>query len=316
MRRAMKVLTSYSETPDALRGGVVAIGNFDGVHRGHQAVIAQTRAIAGAFDGNGGAPAGAMCFSPHPRAYFQPHVSLFVLTSDAQKADLFGALGLDFLALIPFNAELAALEAGDFVRNVLVTGLGIRHVVIGYDFHFGKGRGGSPETMKALGEELGFGVTIIAPEGDGDDPYSSSRIRACLRDGDVEGAAEMLGRPWAVRGVVESGAGRGTGLGFPTANIAVPLGVALAPGIYAVRVRRGDTTINGAAYLGSRPTFDNGEFKLEAFLFDFDDRIYDEEIEIAFVAYIRGDKAFASGEELAVQMGKDCDAARAALSIS
>ncbi len=310
----MKVLNSYAETPGALRGGVVAIGNFDGVHRGHQAVIGHTRAIAGAMAGGAdGAPAGVMSFTPHPRAYFQPDKPLFLLTSDAQKIDLFAELGLDFMALIPFNAALAGLSADDFVRDVLVAGLGIRHVVIGYDFHFGKGRGGSPETMQTLGEALGFGVTIIAPEGDADDAYSSSRVRAQLREGDVAGAVAALGRSWSVRGIVERGAGRGKDLGFPTANLAMPAGSELLPGIYAVRVRCGDAVIDGAAYLGSRPTFDDGEIGLETFLFDFDDNLYGTGIEVAFVAFIRGDKAFASGDDLAVQMAKDCDAARRVL---
>jgi len=309
----MKVLHSYSETPDALRGGVMAIGNFDGVHLGHQAVIGQVKALAGALGQGAGVPAGVMCFAPHPRAFFQPDAPLFLLTSDAQKTDLFRDLGLDFTALIPFNAGLAALSAEDFVQTVLVDGLGIRHVVIGYDFHFGKKRGGSPETMKVLGEALGFGVTIVAPEGDDADAYSSSRVRAQLRAGDVAGAAETLGRPWAVRGVVTHGAGRGTGLGFPTANLDMPAGADLLPGIYAVRVMRGQERIDGAAYLGTRPTFDDGELKLETFLFDFDDNLYGEEIEVAFVAFIRGDKAFADGDALAEQMDKDVAAARAAL---
>ncbi len=311
----MKVLRSYSETPDALRGGVVAIGNFDGVHRGHQAVIGQVKALAGALGEGAGVPSGVMCFAPHPRMFFQADTPMFLLTSDAVKTDLFAELDLAFTALIPFDAALAALTAEDFVRQVLVEGLGIRHVVIGYDFHFGKGRGGSPETMKALGEAEGFGVTIVAPEGDAKDAFSSSRVRAQLRNGDVAGAAVALGRPWAIRGFVNHGAGRGTGLGFPTANLDMPVGSDLLPGIYAVRVRRGDDVIDGAAYLGSRPTFDDGDnaIKLETFLFDFDENLYGAEIEVAFVAFIRGDKAFASGDELAVQMAKDCEAARAAL---
>ena len=305
----MKVLNSHMSTPEPLRGGVVAIGNFDGVHLGHRAVIGRTRAIAADI----GAPAGVMCFSPHPRAFFQPDTPLFLLTNDAQKTDLFAALGLDYLALIPFDGALSGLTAEDFVGDVLVNGLGVAHVVIGYDFHFGKKRGGSPDTMLTLGGVHGFGVTIIAPEGDAVEAYSSSRVRALLRSGDVAGAAGLLGRHWAVRGVVRHGAGRGSGLGFPTANLAMPAGTELLPGIYAVRVMRGDAVIDGAAYLGSRPTFDDGEIGLEAFLFDFDGNLYGEEIEIGFVAFVRGDKAFASGDELAAQMAKDCEVARAAL---
>ncbi|MEL7542576.1 MAG: bifunctional riboflavin kinase/FAD synthetase [Pseudomonadota bacterium] len=306
----MKTLRSYTDVPEALRGSVVAIGNFDGVHRGHQAVIAQTSRIA---EQHAGAPFGVMCFSPHPRRFFAPAAPLFQLTSDAQKVDLFAAQGLDFTVIVPFDAALAGLEAEAFVADVLVAGLGVSHVVIGYDFHFGRKRGGTPEMMETFGAQHGFGVSIVAPESDGAEIYSSSKVRAHLRAGEVAQAARLLGRPWSVRGTVAHGDGRGTGLGFPTANIAMPDGADLLPGIYAVRVRRGDTRVDGAAYLGTRPTFGGTDVRLETFLFDFDGSLYGEEIEVMFIAFVRGDKAFADGDALARQMDLDVAAARQAL---
>ncbi|MEO0618551.1 MAG: bifunctional riboflavin kinase/FAD synthetase [Pseudomonadota bacterium] len=307
----MKTLRSYEDVPGDLRGGVIAIGNFDGVHRGHQAVIAKTLGLA--QQNHAGAPVGVMCFSPHPRRFFAPDAPLFQLTTEAQKVDLFAAQDLDFTAIIPFDAALAGLDAEAFVADVLVAGLGVAHVVIGYDFHFGKKRGGSPQTMQALGETHGFGVTIVAPESDGGEIYSSSRVRAHLRAGDVAEAARLLGRPWSVRGEVAHGDGRGTGLGFPTANIAMPDGADLLPGIYAVRVKRRDALVDGAAYLGTRPTFDGIDVRLETFLFDFDGSLYGDEIEVMFVAFVRGDEAFADGEALARQMDIDVANARDAL---
>ncbi|MEL6423417.1 MAG: bifunctional riboflavin kinase/FAD synthetase [Pseudomonadota bacterium] len=306
----MQVVRTYQDVSPTIRGGAVAIGNFDGVHRGHRVVIDAARTAAATHD----CPAGVVCFSPHPRRFFAPHAPLFQLTDEAQKLAQFAALGLDFTAVLTFNAALASLTADQFVDDVLVGGLGVKAVVIGYDFHFGKGRAGSPDFLRAAGDDRGFEVHVVAPAKAEGTVFSSSSVRAFLRDGDVARAAEVLARPYAVRGVVARGDGRGTGLGFPTANIAMPEGADLLPGIYAVRVQivgrpeRG--TIDGAAYLGTRPTFQGEDVRLETFLFDFDGSLYGDEIEVAFVDFIRGDKAFESGEALAAQMEKDCAAAR------
>jgi riboflavin kinase/FMN adenylyltransferase len=193
---------------------------------------------------------------------------------------------------------------------VLVEALGVSHVVIGYDFFFGRNRGGTPETMRQAGETLGFGVTIVAPVADAGEAFSSTAVRLKLAQGDVTGAAHGLGRRWRVRGKVVGGAKRGTGLGFPTANIPLAKGTALAHGIYAVRTYIDGKEIDGAAYLGTRPTFDNGMPVLEVFLFDFDGDLYGREIEVEFVDFIRDDRKFDSAEALKAQMEDDCAVAR------
>lgn len=302
----MRVIQGYSDLEQA-RGAVLAIGNFDGVHRGHQALIARVLELASAEQ----APAAVMVFEPHPRVFFRPSEPHFRLTTLEQKCRLFERLGLDFVIVLPFDAELAGLTADQFIRRMLVDALAVRHVVIGYDFFFGRGRGGNPETMRAAGREHGFEVTVIAPVAEAGEAFSSSAIRAQLAGGDVKGAAHALGHWWRVGGRVIGGAKRGTALGFPTANIVLPDGVALAHGIYAVRVHAGDKTHWGAAYLGTRPTFDNGVPVLEVFLFDFDGDLYGREIEVEFFDYIRADQRFEGLEALKAQMARDCEKARA-----
>ena len=194
-----------------------------------------------------------------------------------------------------------------------MAGLGVRHVVIGYDFFFGKSRQGTPDVMTRAAAEMGFGVSVIAPVAEGGEVFSSSAIRAEIAQGDVKGAAEMLGHWWAVGGTVVGGAKRGTGMGYPTANIVLPRATPLAHGIYAVRIGFAGNTYQGAAYLGTRPTFDNGPPVLEIFLFDFDGSLYGREIEVGFVEFIRGDQRFDGMEALMAQMEKDCTKAKAIL---
>jgi riboflavin kinase/FMN adenylyltransferase len=225
-------------------------------------------------------------------------------------------MGLDLAVVLTFDAALASLPPEDFIARVLVEGLGVRHVVIGYDFFFGKGRRGTPETMQGAAAKHGFGVTIIAPVADDGEVLSSSAIRLRLAQGDVKGAAHMLGRWWRVAGTVVGGAKRGGVLGFPTANIPLPAGTGLGHGIYAVR-----TYIDGerherhdaAAYLGTRPTYDNGMPVLEVFLFDFDGDLYGRKVEVEFIDFVREDRKFDSSQALIAQMRADCDKARAAL---
>jgi riboflavin kinase / FMN adenylyltransferase len=297
----MQVIHGHDHVPRAARGAVLAIGNFDGVHRGHQVLLARAKDIAKTLK----ATAGVLAFDPHPRTLFQPDRPHFRLTSVTQRIALFQRFGMDLTVVLPFNRSLAELSAEHFIERVLVAGLGIKHAVIGYDFHFGKGRGGSPASLAAAGQAMGFGVTVVDPVAEGGEVVSSSAIRAELAQGDVEGAAALLGHAWRVSGEVQGGAKRGTGMGYPTANIGLAPGTALAHGIYAVKVHVGGKVHDGAAYLGTRPTFDNGDAVLETFLLDFDGDLYGKTIELEFIGFIRGDRKFDSMDALVAQMDKD-----------
>lgn len=308
-------LTSYKDFPESSSGCVLAIGNFDGVHLGHKAVLAHTIEIAKSKT----CPAGVMFFSPHPRQYFSPDTPLFMLTNPRQKRVEFQKVGLDFALELPFNADLAQKSAEEFVSQILVEGVQVSHVVVGYDFFFGRGRTGNPQILRELGEKLSFGVTIIEAEGQFSDEqaaypgqliYSSTLVRDALEEGQVKRAASILGRNWQVEGVVTSGAGRGEGLGFPTANISLSKGCHLHHGIYAAFVHKGQETYQGAAYFGKRPSFDNDEPVLEVFLFDYDGNLYGEEIAVEFVDFIRDDMKFSDLDELKSQMDADCEKAR------
>jgi len=305
----MDVFHGYDHVPPGARGASVAIGNFDGVHKGHQALIARARQEAVPL----AALTGAILFEPHPREFFQPSRPLFTLTPLPQKLRLLERYGVDLAFVLPFAHELAQMSAEAFVERVLVAGLGVRHVVIGYDFLFGKSRAGNAQQMAELGRAMGFDVSIVPPVGSGGEVYSSSAVRAELAQGDVEGAAQMLGHRWKVEGVVQGGARRGAGLGYPTANIALGKGAALAHGIYAVHVEFEGTRYQAAAYLGTRPTFDDGSPVLEVFLFDFDGDLYGRRIEVEFVDFLRGDRKFDSLEALKAQMDIDCARAREVL---
>jgi riboflavin kinase/FMN adenylyltransferase len=301
----MEVLHGWRDVPERLKGASLAIGNFDGVHRGHRAVLDAAKTA-----GRPGTLVGAMVFEPHPRKFFQPDKPLFQLTPLPRKLELLASRGLDLAAVLPFDAPLAGLSAESFVNDVLVEGFGIAHATTGYDFFFGKQRQGNPALLRALGERFGFGVTIVEAVGHSGEIFSSTRVREMLAEGDVAGAAAMLGTWWQVEGIVESGAGRGAGLGFPTANIRLGEGQSLSHGIYAVRVGVGGQQHQGAAYLGTRPTFDAGAPLLETFLFDFDGNLYGRTITVEFIDFVRPDAKFRSGTDLAAQMRADCDKAR------
>ena len=305
----MRIIHGTDNVSASARGAALAIGNFDGVHRGHQALIAATRREAARL----GVQAGAVVFEPHPREYFQPDKPHFRLTSLPLKLRLLEQFGLDVAVVLAFDAGLAGLTADEFIARVLVDALAARQVVVGYDFHFGKGRGGDPEGLRRAGDALGFGVTVISQVARAGEAFSSSGIRAELGQGDVKGAAQMLGWWWRVAGVVRSGAKRGTGLGYPTANIALAPGTALAHGIYAVRVHADGSLHTGAAYLGTRPTFDDGAPVLEVFLLDFHGDLYGREIEVEFIDFIRPDRRFDGAASLQAQMDRDCDRAREVL---
>jgi riboflavin kinase/FMN adenylyltransferase len=302
----MIVLNATGDVPPAARRGAYAIGNFDGVHRGHQALLRAAQECAAALGG----PAGVILFEPHPREHFQPDQPHFRLTPIARKLELLEALGLDVAVVLPFDAALAALSAQEFIARILVGALAARHVVVGYDFRFGKGRAGDAELLRRFGSEHGFGLTVVAPVGEGGTVFSSGAVRAALTRGDVARAAALLGHWWRVSGEVIGGFKRGTGLGFPTANIALAPGIALAHGIYAVRVYAEGHTCAGAAYLGTRPTFDDGQPMLEVFLLDFDGDLYGKVITLEFIDFVREDIKFASVEALKDQIAKDCAKAR------
>ncbi len=302
----MIVLTGDERTA-ALRGAVVAIGNFDGVHRGHQALIERALAMARSAS----KPAGVIVFDPHPREFFVPGEPHFRLTPLPEKLRLFAELGLDFVRVLTFDAGLSQMSAEAFIEVVLVQGLGISGAVVGYDFFFGHKRAGTPQMLAEAGARRGFAVEIVPPVAELGEVFSSTAVRLKLAEGDFAGAAKSLGRWWRVTGSVVGGAHRGTGMGYPTANIPMPKGTALAHGIFAVRVLIDDCWHDGAAYLGTRPTFDDGMPVLEVFLFDFDGDLYGKTIAVEFIEFLRGDRKFDSMEALVAQM--DIDVAKARL---
>lgn len=302
----MLVVRGLDHVPPEAQGAVLAIGNFDGVHKGHQALLSAAIGAAG----KSGKRAGVLLFEPHPREYFRPAEDHFHLTSLDQKLRIIEGLGIDLAVVLSFDATLASLDAETFIERVLVDGLRVSHVVVGYHFFFGRNRAGTPETLRKAAERLGFGLTVVGPIAGAGEVFSSTAVRLALAEGNVEAAAAALGRPWSVEGKVVGGAKRGTGLGFPTANIPMPKGTALGHGIYAVRVSLDGRKLDGAAYLGTRPTFDNGMPVLEVFLFDFDGDIYGHTIEVTFVDHIRPDRKFDTPEALVAQMNADCARAR------
>ncbi len=300
------------------RGSVIAIGNFDGLHRGHQELLAIARDKAK----QSGKAWGLLTFEPHPRTYFRPHEAVFRLTPRPLKSRLAKAMGADFVLTIDFNDELANTLPNDFIQAYLVGQLAVSHVVTGYDFHFGKGRKGTSETLTAMGLKNGFGVTVVdqvTDDGDGHAPFSSSSIRSALRRGHMQEAARELGYNWIVMGEVVHGDKRGRTIGFPTANIILEPGAEPSRGIYAVTVRDvssvpGTSAWMGAGYFGDRPTFNTNRTFLEVHLLDQDIDLYGRTLIVSFVELIRGDKTFGSVEELIKQMKRDCESARFILS--
>jgi riboflavin kinase/FMN adenylyltransferase len=299
---------------ERLRGAVVAIGNFDGVHRGHRSVIDLAMKRAASL----GRPSAVLTLEPHPRSYFRPDETLFRLTDERQKLRLLSTTGLDGAVVLSFNATIAGLPAEQFVSDILVGRLGVSGVAIGFDFHFGQGRGGSPAFLTEAGGRYGFPVDVAPKLEDEGRPVSSGTIRAALEAGRVVEAAELLGYPWFASGEVIHGEKRGRELGFPTANLRLDPACRLKHGIYAVRVGIGDerqrTLYDGVASFGRRPTFDNGAPLLEVFLFDFSGDLYGQVMDVALIGWIRAEEKFSSVEALMAQMSLDSDRARDALS--
>ena len=298
---------------DALRGAVVAIGNFEGVHRGHRAVIDMALGRARAL----GRKAAVLTFEPHPRAIFKPDEPVFRLSDEAAKLRLLAQTGLDGAIVLRFDTALASLPAEDFVRQILIERFAVAAVVVGFDFHFGRGRGGSPEFLTAAGRRHGFTVDIVPPFSDGGRRISSGAVRTALAAGEVEEAAGLLGYPWFLSGEVVHGDKRGRTLGFPTANLRVDPACGLKHGIYAVRVgvpeKAGAQRHDGVASFGRRPMFDTGGVLLEVFLFDFQGDLYGRTLDVAFIHWIRPELLFDTTEDLVRRMDEDSRLARAAL---
>ena len=298
--------------PAQLSGGVVAIGNFDGVHRGHRAVLDRALEIAKASN----RPALVLTFEPHPRTVFAPESPVFRLTPAPVKARLLAALGFDAVAEQEFSREFASHTADEFIQTVLIDGLKAAHVVTGFDFHFGKGRQGGPAFLMEAGKRLGFDVTLVdAFRDEGAAVVSSSRIRDCLADGNVTEAAGLLGYRYTVSATVIAGKQLGRTLGFPTANMELADENRLAHGIYAVRFRMADGALkDGVASFGRRPTVDSdGAPLLETFVFDFDGDLYGQTCDVSFFGFLRGEMKFDGLDPLMAQMRHDESEARALL---
>ena len=292
-----------------LRGAVVAVGNFDGVHRGHRAVIGAARKRAESL----GRKTAALTFTPHPRLFLRPQDTLFRLSSEHDKLRLLAATGLDGAVVMTFDAALAGTSAQDFIARILVGRLGIGGAAIGFDFHFGKNRTGSPAFLAEQGAKLGFAVDIVPPLEDEGRPVSSGAARIALSQGKVVEAAELLGVPWFTSGKVIHGDKRGRELGFPTANLRLDPACGLKHGIYAVRVAVGRKRHDGVASFGVRPMFDNGGPLLEINLFDFSGDLYGQAIDVAFIGWIRHEQKFETVEALKQAMDADAAQARDAL---
>jgi len=305
-----RFLVVRDTAPDgALRGAVLAVGNFDGVHRGHRAVIAAARDHAKRL----GKAAAVLTFEPHPRAFFNPGEPLFRLTDEATKLRLLASTGLDGVIVLTFDAALASVTAEDFVARILVGRFAISGAVIGFNFHFGMNRAGSPDFLAAEGSKYGFAVDVVPPfELDGR-PVSSGPIRDALAAGRLDEAAAFLGFPWFVSGAVIHGDKRGRQLGFPTANLRLDAACGLRHGVYAVRAAFGGRRYDGVASFGRRPMFDTGTVLLEVFLFDFAGDLYGQSIDVAFIGWIREEEVFGSVDELVRRMKEDSRVARAAL---
>jgi riboflavin kinase/FMN adenylyltransferase len=306
MASEFTVIRDSSPPAATPKGMVVAMGNFDGVHLGHRAVIDAAQRMGLVH----GRPAFAVTFEPHPRSYFSPNTPQFRLTDEAAKLRLLAATGLSGAVVMAFDKRRAETTAQDFIHHDLIERLGISGIAVGYDFHFGKGRVGSPGLLVTEAPRLGIEVDVQAHVDIAERPVSSSAIRMALAEGQIEEATAMLGGPWFINGEVTHGEKRGRDLGYPTANIRLDKNCGLKHGIYAVRVGLGDRRFDGVASFGRRPTFDNGAPLLEVFLFDFKGDLYGSRLDVAFIAFLREELKFDDLDALIRQMDDDSRAAR------
>jgi riboflavin kinase/FMN adenylyltransferase len=302
----MQIFHDWGDLQADARGATVALGNFDGVHRGHAEVIKAAHAARPKV------PLAVLTFEPHPREHFRPDDPPFRLTLSAERAEALAALGVTLLYELPFNDDFSHMPAEHFVSQVLHEGLGARHLVSGSDFAFGHRRGGDAGFLAQRAEALGMGLTLVPLLADANGPISATRIRRVLQDGYPERATADLGRPWTIRGVVAHGDARGRTIGFPTANIALGRHLEPARGVYAVRVRLPNGKWHpGVANIGRRPTVNQGpESRLEVNIFDFDDDIYGAELSVALHAYIREERRFSGLDALKTQIAADAGKAR------
>ena len=308
----MQVYQGFQSIPADGRGSVVALGNFDGVHHGHRHVIALAAELAETLD----APLGVALFDPHPRRFFAPEAPAFRLMGEHRRNRTLEDLGVRNLHVLPFTADMAAMTPEQFVEQVLHQGLGVRGVITGADFRFGAGRAGTIGDLERLCEARGIRTAFADLHGNGADKVSSTRIRKAILDGDMKAAAELMGSPWAIEGIVQKGDQRGRTIGFPTANIDLGDFVRPAYGVYAVRVRldgKGDP-IEAVANFGKRPTVDGLSELLEVHLFDFDGDLYGRELEVEFRGFIRSERKFDGLDALKDQIARDAAAARRLLS--
>ncbi|HQT63767.1 MAG: riboflavin biosynthesis protein RibF [Acidocella sp. 20-57-95] len=304
----MRIFNDWRGLAETCRGAAVALGNFDGVHLGHAAVVRAAHAA------RPDRKLAVLTFEPHPREFFRPQDPPFRLTLGHEKAAALAALGVDYVYELPFDESFSHLTATEFVRDVLFDGLGAAHLACGADFAFGHRRGGDVPFLAAQAEVLGMGLSIVPPVTDAQGPISSTRIRRLLQDGYPERAAALLGRPHNIRGEVTHGDARGRTIGFPTANIYLKQHLEPARGVYAITARLPDGAwVKGVANLGQRPTVGGLESRLEAHLFDYSGDLYGQEITVALHHYLREEKKFASFEELKGQILQDAAEARALL---
>jgi riboflavin kinase/FMN adenylyltransferase len=309
--KRIRVIRGWRDLPPGDRGAAVALGNFDGVHKGHQRVIDLAARAAAEL----GAPLGVITLDPHPRVYHRPQEPAFRLMKPDQQARALEKLGVDMLYVLPYP-ELVDVSDRAFAENVLHEGLGVRHVALGFDNSFGKDRTGTPDTMKAYGAELGFGVSVAEPVGPEEgQKFSSTGVRLALREGRPQDAAEILGRPFALEGAVQRGRQLGRKLGFPTANVHLADYVVPRFGVYATRTRLPDgREMPGVANIGVNPTVEGITVPLlEVWLFDFDEDIYDQVIETDLIAFLRPEEKFAGLDEMTAQVMKDAAEARGVL---
>ncbi len=298
----LKIVHGWKNLDPVDQGAAVALGNFDGVHLGHQAVIAHAAAAAKAT----GAPLGVITFDPHPRRLFHPDEPSFRLMTLDQQARALEALGVERFYVLGFDFEMASFSDREFAQFVLHEGLGVNHVAVGFDISFGKGRTGSPALMKAYGEAFGFGVSVAEAVGEGEGKFSSTGVRDALRDGHPEAAAAILGRPFAIEGVVRRGQQLGRQLGFPTANVFMADYVTPRLGVYATKTRLpGGRLLPGVANIGKNPTTGEVETRLEVWIFDFDEDLYGQVIETELHAFLRPEEKFGSIELMVEQIHRD-----------
>ena len=302
----MRILTSSDIVPQALTGSVLTIGNFDGVHRGHAEIF--RRLVVRAAER--GLPAVVVTFEPHPMSVVAPDAAPMLITDVGQKVALIENSGIDILAVIRFDEAFAAISAEQFVSATLCGALGMRHIIIGHDYCFGRGRKGSYATLEILGAELGFTLEDVEPVGDQGGVFSSSRARRMILDGEVRAAANILGRLHCVSGTVSHGHHRGRALGFPTANITDTSGLMPRDGVYAVAVTCDGLFLEGACTIGTNPTFGDEARSCEVFMLDFNGDLYGHRLEVRFVERLRDMRTFAGPDQLVQAIAQDVEQTR------